>query len=186
MLFLASDHKGFELSSAIQKLWNSSKNFSENFSDNSENNLENSFENKNSLTFLTPILDLSDDYPDIAGLLVQNLETDLEKLENSQKLKNSAKNSFGLAICGTGIGISIALNRFKFIRAGCLSLVNLSNLAENLEIVGKMREHNDANILCLGSLIEPEIAVKLFQKFIQTDFSQEIRHKRRIDKISKM
>ena len=116
--------------------------------------------------------------------ICQKNEKEICQTENWQN--NLTQNNFGLAICGTGIGISIALNRFKFIRAGCLSFVTLANLVENLEIVAKMRQHNDANVLCLGSGIEPKIAIRLWQKFVQTPFSRELRHQKRIQKLSKL
>lgn len=111
-------------------------------------------------------------------------EAKICQTENWQN--NPTQNNFGLAICGTGIGISIALNRFKFIRAGCLSFVTSANLAENLEIVAKMRQHNNANVLCLGSTIKLKIAIRLWQKFVQTPFSRELRHQKRIQKLSKL
>lgn len=147
---------------------------------------------------LTTKFDPKDDYPNIAKLLAykinqkNNFENLLEKENNSINLENLEqkseqkyvlKNNFGVAICGTGQGICMSLNRFKGIRAGVLSFVDAENLAKSLEIVELLRFHNDANVLCLASSIQPKIAILLIQKFIQTPFSKEIRHIRRIQKL---
>ena len=58
----------------------------------------------------------------------------------------------GILICGTGVGMSIAANRFKNVRA---------SLIHNLDSAPKCREHNDSNILCLGSWITTPKASKL-------------------------
>ena len=81
----------------------------------------------------------------------------------------------GILICGTGIGISIAANKVKGIRAAVLS-DEFSAQAT--------RSHNDANILCLGArVVDEEKAVKLLDIFLDTPFSAEEKHIRRIGKI---
>ena len=83
----------------------------------------------------------------------------------------------GIAICGSGIGISIALNRFSWVRA---ALVNQPEAAE------LARRHNDANVLALGErLISAEIAEESVQKFLSTEFEAG-RHQRRVDKLSQI
>ena len=68
----------------------------------------------------------------------------------------------GIAICGTGIGISISCNKVKGVRA---ALCNTEHLAK------MSREHNDANVLCLGAReIDKEIALKIVDKWLSTDF----------------
>ena len=81
----------------------------------------------------------------------------------------------GILICGTGIGISIAANRFKGIRAA-----NCTN-----EFMAKAtREHNDANILAMGERVVGEgLALLIVDTFLNTPFSEGERHKRRIEKI---
>jgi ribose 5-phosphate isomerase B len=81
----------------------------------------------------------------------------------------------GILICGTGIGMSIAANRHRSIRAA-----NCSNI-----YTAKMsREHNNANVLCLGArVLEPEIAVEMVRVWLETEFSGG-RHQRRIEKFS--
>ncbi|NBW05957.1 MAG: RpiB/LacA/LacB family sugar-phosphate isomerase, partial [Alphaproteobacteria bacterium] len=81
----------------------------------------------------------------------------------------------GIAICGSGIGISIAVNRFSWIRAALVASVEAATLA---------RQHNDANILALGErLIDPELALACVDAFLSTDFEGG-RHQRRVDKLT--
>lgn len=81
----------------------------------------------------------------------------------------------GLLVCGTGIGMSIAANKVRGIRAAVLS-DEFSAQAT--------REHNDANVLCLGArVVDPEKAVKLLDIFLDTPFSKGENHIRRISKI---
>lgn len=77
----------------------------------------------------------------------------------------------GIAICGTGIGISISCNKVKGVRA---ALCNTEHLAK------MSREHNDANVLCLGAReIDKELALKIVDKWLSTDFLRG-KHLRRI------
>jgi len=81
----------------------------------------------------------------------------------------------GILICGTGVGMSIAANRFKNVRAA---------LIHNLDSASKCREHNNANVLCLGSWITTEAATEtILNLWLQTKFG-EGRHVKRIEKIS--
>lgn len=81
---------------------------------------------------------------------------------------------YGVLICGTGVGMSIAANRYRGIRAA---------LCYNSMVSEMSRKHNDANIMILGArLISTEEACKCFEKFISTAFEGG-RHKRRIDMI---
>lgn len=81
----------------------------------------------------------------------------------------------GILVCGTGIGMSIAANKVKGIRAAVLS---------DEFSVQATREHNDANILCLGArVIDNEKAVKLLDIFMDTPFSEGANHIRRISKL---
>ncbi|MDX8335565.1 ribose 5-phosphate isomerase B [Candidatus Cetobacterium colombiensis] len=69
---------------------------------------------------------------------------------------------FGILICGTGIGISIAANRFKGIRAALCSNTTMAKLT---------REHNDANILALGArMIGDVLALEIIDEFLKTEF----------------
>ena len=101
------------------------------------------------------------DYPDYAKKLVSKIRT--------------TENSKGILICGSGIGMSIAANRDKNIRAG---------LAFKSEIAKLMREHNDANVLVLpGRFINIQDALKCIKNFLNTDFEGK-RHLDRVNKLS--
>jgi ribose 5-phosphate isomerase B len=104
-----------------------------------------------------------DDYPDYAKIVCENI------LEHDGR---------GILICDTGIGMSIAANRYEDIRA---AMVTTEFMAE------RSREHNNANILCLGqdlmSHIENE---KLTRIFLTTSFSEQERHIRRLQKIDEL
>lgn len=120
------------------------------------------------ITFTDLGTDSSDsvDYPDYAHKLA-------EELKNNQDL-------FGIAICGSGIGISISLNRHEHIRAALCTNVTMARLT---------RQHNDANVLALGARITGQEAVfDIIETFINTEFddakNSEGRHQRRIEKIT--
>ncbi|MBQ8131036.1 MAG: RpiB/LacA/LacB family sugar-phosphate isomerase [Bacilli bacterium] len=100
------------------------------------------------------------DYPDYAFTLSANVvERNVD---------------FGVAICGSGIGISIACNKFRGIRCAKVS---------NAEEAKYTREDNDANIIAFGEKMEKEEALKAVETFVTTPFSNLEKHKRRIDKI---
>ncbi len=81
----------------------------------------------------------------------------------------------GILICGTGIGISIAANKIKGIRAA---------LCHDTFSAQATREHNDANILAMGArVIGPGHALKVVDTFLETEFSNEERHVRRVGMI---
>ena len=78
----------------------------------------------------------------------------------------------GILICGTGIGISIAANKVKGIRAA---------LCHDCFSAEATRLHNDANILAMGGrVVGPGLAVKIVDTFLNTEFSNDERHIRRI------
>ena len=80
----------------------------------------------------------------------------------------------GILICGTGIGISIAANRFPGIRAANCTDCFMAEAT---------RQHNDANILALGArVVGPGLALKIVDTFLNTEFSNDPRHIRRIEK----
>lgn len=107
--------------------------------------------------------DSSVDYPDYAKKVCKYV------------LKEKAR---GVLICGTGIGMSMAANRYKGIRAALCNDVGVAELA---------RLHNDANILVLGGRVtKPLEAEKIVKRFFEAKFSNENRHKKRIKKLEKM
>ena len=81
----------------------------------------------------------------------------------------------GILICGTGIGISIAANKMKGIRCA---------LCSDCFSAEATRLHNDTNIIALGGrVVGPELAVKMVDIFLNTPFSEDERHIRRISMI---
>ena len=81
----------------------------------------------------------------------------------------------GILVCGTGIGMSIVANKQKGIRAA---------LCSDLFSAKATREHNDSNILCLGArVIDMDLALKITEVWLDTPFSNEERHLRRIGMI---
>lgn len=103
-----------------------------------------------------------DDYPDFAFNVCQKV------IENDKSL--------GILICGTGIGMSIAANKVKGIRAARCVNADDSYYA---------RIHNDCNVLCISSNIDMKQICEIVDTFINTKGPDEKRHKKRIDKIIK-
>ncbi len=102
------------------------------------------------------------DYPDYGAALAGSMK------EN--------ESAFGIAICGSGIGISIAVNRYPWMRAALVSDITAARLC---------REHNDANVLALGErLVGIQIALDCVDAFLATPFEGG-RHQRRVTKLSR-
>ena len=81
----------------------------------------------------------------------------------------------GIIICGTGIGVSITANKVPGIRAA---------LCGDCFSAEATRQHNDANVLCMGARVTGEgLALKIADIFLDTPFSEDERHKRRISMI---
>lgn len=87
---------------------------------------------------------------------------------------NKKEVNYGIAICGTGIGMSIALNKMKGIYCA-----KISNISEAV----LCRNHNDANVIAFSADISDDQAKSMVDKFIVTSFSEEEKYKRRIDMI---
>ncbi len=84
---------------------------------------------------------------------------------------------FGIAICGTGIGVSIAANKIHGIRAALCHTEFSARMA---------RQHNDANVLALGGrVLGKGLALEIAKVFIGEEFSGEDRHRKRINKMMK-
>ena len=102
------------------------------------------------------------DYPDFADAMAVALKT--------------GRAARGILICGTGIGISIAANRHRHIRAAVCHDSTSAKLA---------RLHNNANVLALGArLLGPEVAKDCLAAFLATAFEGGERHTRRVGKMS--
>lgn len=100
------------------------------------------------------------DYPDFADQVCQNISS----------------SEFGILVCGSGQGMAMRANKYTHIRAA---------LVYNIEIAKLAREHNDANVICLGSrFIDFENAYKCILEFLNTDFAQG-RHQQRVAKVSR-
>ena len=98
------------------------------------------------------------DYPDYAHLLASKLEP----------------NCYGVLVCGTGIGISIAANRHENVRCALCHDEFTARLA---------REHNDANVIAFGArVIGAGVAISAVEAFLKTEFAGG-RHERRVKKI---
>ncbi len=110
---------------------------------------------------LGPDSDASVDYPDFGYALAAHMA--------------SGAADYGIALCGSGIGISIAVNRHAACRAALVSEPLSAQLA---------REHNDANVIALGArLTGSEMARACIETFITTAFAGD-RHVRRVGKLS--
>ena len=100
------------------------------------------------------------DYPDFAHLL-------------SKKMKTN-NNKFGILVCGSGIGMDMAANKHKNVRAA---------LCYNVKSAKLSRQHNNANVMTIGSrLTKKNLALKCVTTFIKTDFKGG-RHSNRVRKI---
>ena len=100
------------------------------------------------------------DYPDFARAMAESVQ--------SREVER------GVLICGTGIGISIAANRHRGVRAALCHDVTSARLA---------RQHNDANVLVLGArMVGMEVARDCLSAFLETPFEGG-RHARRVDKL---
>lgn len=107
--------------------------------------------------------DESVDYPDFAAIVAIKV--------------SSGQVDRGILICGTGIGMAIAANKFRGVRAA----------ACNDEVTAEMsRRHNDANVLCLSAdLLSPRVVERMVEIWIDTEFEAG-RHLRRVEKIRQL
>ena len=105
------------------------------------------------------------DYPDYAKKVAHIIK------------KSEFKNKFGVLVCGSGIGIGIAANRFDHIRCALCTDVYAAEMS---------RKHNNANCISLGARRTSfEDSVKILEKFLQTDFEGG-RHELRLNKINNL
>ncbi len=147
-ILIASDHAGYELKQSLI------------------NTLASRY---NCIDLGTNSPNISVDYNDYVYKLVQQFLSDKS---------NGQDNVHAILICGTGIGMSIAANRYPLIRAALCCDVITAKLS---------REHNDANVLVLGSRVTPtQTALNITKVFLETAFSHEERHIRRVSKLQKI
>ena len=101
------------------------------------------------------------DYPDFAGA--------------AAKAVASGECDRGIVLCTTGIGVSITANKVKGIRCALLSDVMSARMT---------REHNDTNMMAIGAgVVGQMLALEIMDTWLGTEFSNEPRHQRRIDKM---
>ena len=123
--------------------------------------IENKFREKINFSDVGTFTRESVDYPDYGKLVAQKVD--------------SGKFLLGVLICGSGVGMSIVANRYKNVRAALCINENMAKLS---------RQHNDANIIVLGSrLISFEQAIKCLEGFFFTNFEKG-RHIARINKLN--
>ncbi len=102
-----------------------------------------------------------DDYPDYAILVAQDIR--------------SGRADRGILVCGSGVGVSVAANKFKGIRAG---------LCHDHYSAHQGVEHDNMNVLVLGSrVVGPMLAQDVVEAFLKAAFSGEERHVRRLNKV---
>ena len=102
-----------------------------------------------------------DDYPDYAKILAKSV---------SEKVSDR-----GIMICGSGVGASVAANKVKGVRAA---------MCHDLYSAHQGVEHDDLNVLCLGSrIIGSEVARELVITFVNAEYTHEERHQRRLEKV---
>lgn len=111
--------------------------------------------------FSAPQLDPEDDYPDVAVEVARAV----------------ADGTFerGVLMCGTGVGMSITANKVKGVRAA---------LCGDTFSAHSSREHNNANVLCLGArVLGTGLAKEIVKAWFEAEFSTEARHSRRLGKV---
>jgi ribose 5-phosphate isomerase B len=162
-IYLGADHAGYELKENIKSFL-----------------LEKKYEIEDCGAFK---LDRNDDYPDFIS-------------KASEKVSNGPENSRGIIVGGSGQGEMILANKFKNVR--CVLFYSLAVPASAIdaagaqsndpyEIIKLTRIHNNANIISLGArFIKPEEAINAISLWLETPFSNEDRHVRRINKIKKI
>lgn len=144
MIYISSDHRGFEL----------------------KNYLVNELTSKGlGIVDLGPkTLIPDDDYPDYARLVAEKIQ------ENPENM--------GILLCANGVGISIAANKFRGVRAA---------LSWNVEHAKSTRTDDGANILVLpADYVSKEESLEIVQTWLSTNFSGEDRHIRRLVKLSEL
>ena len=102
------------------------------------------------------------DYPDIAREVAEKV--------------SEVPGSVGIAICGSGIGVAIAANKQRGVRAAMITTPEIAEMA---------RKHNNLNVLTMGARHTAVEDMKLIvDKFLTTDFENEERHARRVEKLN--
>ena len=116
---------------------------------------------------------------EVKDLSPNNYDTDDYPVFASNVAKSLQNNEIdlGILMCGTGIGMSIAANKYKNIRCAKVSNINEARLS---------REHNNANVIALSYKMNMEELKNIINTFISTSFSNEERHIRRVNMIKEI
>jgi len=142
MIYLGSDHAGFELKQAVKKYLDE---------------LDKEYEDLGNTK-----LDKTDDYPDYGFAVAEAIRNNF--------------GSYGILICGSSQGVCMAANKVQGVRAASVG---------TMEDAKKTRAHNNANILCLSGWHQTIDDVKpIIEAFLNTPFSDEERHHRRVNKLT--
>jgi len=109
-------------------------------------------------------LDPLDDYPDFAKPLAKSV--------------SSGETDRGIMVCGSGVGASVAANKVKGVRAA---------VCHDIYSAHQGVEHDNMNVLCLGSrIVGTEVVRELVSAFITAEYTNEERHARRLNKVIEM
>jgi len=155
-IYFAADHAGFELKNTLLAYV--------------RDELGYDVEDCGAFTF-----DETDDYPDWVS-------------KASEYVAREPEDSRAIIIGASGQGEAMAANRFKGVRAAVFygdgSGLQTDIKGNQFDILESTRKHNDANVLSLGArFISIEIAKRAVAKWLETDFNEDERHKRRINKL---
>ena len=160
-IYLASDHAGFELKKVLLTFLH--------------DELRHEPEDCGAFTY-----DATDDYPEIIARAARKLSEDSQKGNDSR----------AIVIGASGQGEAIVANRFRGVRCALYygeAGVQQDVSGKKLDIIAGAREHNNANALSLAArFISAEEAKQVVQKWLETGFSGEERHARRIKKIDEV
>ena len=114
------------------------------------------------------------DVEDFGGYDTNSIDYNDVALKVATSIKDK-KNDRGILVCGTGVGMSIMANKVEGIRAA---------LVHDLFTAEATRLHNDSNVLTMGGrVISEDLAIQIADKWVNTKFSNEERHVRRVSKI---
>jgi ribose 5-phosphate isomerase B len=105
--------------------------------------------------------DAQDDYPDLVKAIADKLADEPE--------------SFGIVGCGSGQGIAMAVNKYQGVRC---------SMPTTVDVITKSREHNNANCISLPGSMDKELAFDIVKAMINSPFSTEERHTRRVKKLN--
>ena len=116
------------------------------------------------------------EFEDVGTKSVESCDYPVYAQKVAQKVLET--NGRGILVCGTGIGMSIAANKFKGIRASHCTDTFSARMT---------REHNDSNVLCLGERITgQDLAIDIVKVWLETPFSNGERHKNRLELIKEI